>query len=436
MSNANVTVLTDENGVLREYREVRRKANVGERIKVIDDRKRGDHDFELGEILYVIHDNRWPNSNPNGGVSVSEHFQKARSKFEGRGIYNDRYVVLEPTDVVIIDGVRYREERRKARVGERVLITHGDDRRPDLYKVGDIGTVTGEDEDDGYGPKVKFSDGKEWWVGHRNGKSKCVVITPISETHTNALADLQSEIASLKRRVAELEARLTPATISVSIPQVTVNGTVDDVAQAVADAVKCELTKMSAQEFVSHAEELLGLTKSPQQLRDEIVERAKRDVVGLAKPHWNGSGDLVYAIHPFLYTAEFVVNRDKRTVVCLLRQYSRNNGHPVERRGIAKCAPDDCFNVHIGKAIALRRALGLSVPNEYLNAPQPTEVRVGDVVNGSGLFGAYTPDKTFTITADRGDNSFKYAERPSDWIYRHQIGRIIDDSREETEVFA
>ncbi len=53
----------------------------------------------------------------------------------------------------------------------------------------------------------------------------------------------------------------------------------------------------------------------------------------------------------------------------------------VRDRGIAKATPDDCFNIHIGKAIALRRALGLAVPDEYLNAPQPTEVRVGDFVS-------------------------------------------------------
>src|SRR5699024_11680223 len=50
------------------------------------------------------------------------------------------------------------------------------------------------------------------------------------------------------------------------------------------------------------------------------------------------------------------------------------------KRGIAKCDPSDCFNVHIGKAIALRRALEVEVPDEYLNTPQPTEVRVGDIV--------------------------------------------------------
>src|SRR5699024_6527622 len=82
-----------------------------------------------------------------------------------------------------------------------------------------------------------------------------------------------------------------------------------------------------------------------------------------------GSGDA--------YNGEFVVNKEKRTVVALLRGWGSGT---IVKRGIAKCAPKDCFNVHIGKAIALRRALGLEVPDEYLNAPQPTEVREGDIV--------------------------------------------------------
>jgi hypothetical protein len=404
MSNANTTILTDENGVLREYRQVKRKANVGERIKVIDDRKRGDHDFELGEILYVIHDNRWPNSNPNGGVSVSEHFQKARSKFEGRGIYNDRYVVLEPTDIVIIDGVRYREERRKARKGERILyVWEGE--QSQVYTAIDVkenGDVRVDDEYDDGTLMIHYG-------AYR-------VLTPIDEP--------------------KAESSTMPAVYNVTI-NVTVNGTVDDVARTVADAMKRELTKMSAQEFVSHAEELLGLTKSPQQLRDEIVERAKRDVTELAKPHWNGSGDLVYAIHPFLYTAEFVVNRDKRTVVCLLRQYSRNNGYPVVRRGIAKCAPGDVFNSHIGRAIALRRALGLPVPDEYLNAPQPTEVRVGDVV----VWKSDRERTEYRITGTDGNGTYDF--ETEDDVYKgyhyadlRGIVDIIDDSREATEVSA
>lgn len=112
--------------------------------------------------------------------------------------------------------------------------------------------------------------------------------------------------------------------------------------------------------------------------RDEIVEQAKRDLENL-KERVNGCYMINLNKGPFLIAcnAEFIVNKEKRTVVALLRPFRTRI---VIVRGVAKCDPNDCFNSHIGKAIALRRALGLPVPDEYLNAPQPTEVRVGDVV--------------------------------------------------------
>lgn len=117
--------------------------------------------------------------------------------------------------------------------------------------------------------------------------------------------------------------------------------------------------------------------KTAQERRDEIVEQAKADIDGLKKNHRYRVPDVNSRRCYFICYAEFIVNREKRTVVALLRGV---DSHEIFARGIAKAAPDDCFNVHIGKAIALHRALGLEVPDEYLNVPQPTEVREGDVV--------------------------------------------------------
>jgi hypothetical protein len=213
---------------------------------------------------------------------------------------------------------------------------------------------------------------------------------------------------------------MSKAVYNVTI-NVTVNGTVDDVARTVADAMKRELTKMSAQEFVSHAEELLGIGKSPQQpaaqgLRDEIVERAKRDVAYYAS---------IYGYSQAGYYVDFVVNREKRTIVALIRDPLTDE---VFARGIAKCAPGDVFNAHIGRAIALRRALGLPVPDEYLNAPQPTEVRDWDVVLYGNHKFTITPGNRHVFADGRGE------ARIDSLIAR--CGKIIDDSRDQTEVSA
>lgn len=108
--------------------------------------------------------------------------------------------------------------------------------------------------------------------------------------------------------------------------------------------------------------------------RKDIVNQAKADIEELK--HF---GDCYLLKRQAIYlNADFVINEEKRTVVALLRGLSSGE---VYVKGIAKCDPADCFNEHIGKAIALRRALGLDVPAEYLNAPQPEGKQVGDIVD-------------------------------------------------------
>jgi hypothetical protein len=147
--------------------------------------------------------------------------------------------------------------------------------------------------------------------------------------------------------------------------------------------------------------------------RDEIIEKAKRDVWKLGWEQETVFGRYV----------DFKINREKRVVVALLRS---KWSHRISKRGIAKCHPDDCFNAAIGRAIALRRALGLEVPDEYLNAPQPTEVRVGDIIayyNGSrGNLAVVSDDELPRY------NIAEYTALSTVLAHPH---KIIDDSREE-----
>ena len=361
----NVTILTDENGVQREYREVKRAAGVGELVK-------GSDGF-IGRA-----------------DSYSGIFTIGAS---GRTLKLGEYVVLEPTDVVIIDGVRYREERRKARVGERILIVNGDG-HTDSYRNGTVLTVTYVPSD--MGVCADAPNGRNVGVF----TEEYVVLVPIAEPQPSA-----------------------PQTvINVNLTLTIQPG--EDVAKAVADAIERELTKMSAQ----------GRGKSAQQpaaqcLRDEIVGRAKSDVAGLLNRNYPGLSPSVWLTSKngaiVNDKVEFVVNREKRTVVALVKRIMSGC---VTHRGIAKCAPDDCFNVHIGKAIALRRALGLTVPDEYLNAPQPTEVRVGDVVEYRGF-------KFSIVSPDSGKHGWS-VRRAALHSPVAICGHIIDDSRDQTEVSA
>lgn len=188
----------------------------------------------------------------------------------------------------------------------------------------------------------------------------------------------------------------------------------------------------------------LAVSNPDQRTRDAIIERAKRDVAELAlndrynehRREASGKEGPFYLSDIYGAYAEFIVNKEKRTVVCLLRGV---HTHDVLNRGIARCAPDECFNVYLGKAISLRRALGLEVPVEYVKAPAPTEARVGDVVAwryGAKICHAYEVRKVGGVnydllSLDSGD-LFENCQYTTDII----VPKIIDDSREGTEVGA
>jgi hypothetical protein len=174
---------------------------------------------------------------------------------------------------------------------------------------------------------------------------------------------------------------------------------------------------------------------SAQLTRDDIIEMAKRDVTHLQR---RMATHIVQTegnkwFQDYVTKAEFIVNREKRTVVSLVRLNDIfEESNKVVSRGIAKCHPDDCFNVHIGKAIALRRALGLEVPDEYLNAPQPTEIRVGDIIRWEHVdcdYQVISLENKFpnVIGINRDGSRF---EACGGNFYHHGM-KIIDDTREE-----
>ncbi|MCY7967699.1 hypothetical protein MOB49_11405 [Bacillus haynesii] len=154
--------------------------------------------------------------------------------------------------------------------------------------------------------------------------------------------------------------------------------------------------------------------KTAQERRDEIVEQAKADVERLRTNNrlWR------------TFDITFDINRENRTVEAIAKKvFSRTAFY-----GTAICAPDDCFNIHIGEAIAIHRALGLEVPDEYLNAPQPTEVRVGDVVE----CGSLKDVRHVKVVAD-GEYIGTGLDKAviSSITVKHRLIRIIDDSRTE-----
>lgn len=259
-------------------------------------------------------------------------------------------------------------EKRPAKVGEKVLIL--DDFNEPNYMYHDVVPVIGGGDEHG----VAVRKLGEWPIYLNNEQYEVIVNN-----------EEDDEVENVEQRY-------------------------DIAVETARDAIEELRLATYAKGYEDARRELMAqapVEKTAQERRDEIVERAKADVSGLLK-------------RDIGHDHEFIVNTEKRTVVVLRKLRGCTN---IVRRGIAKAAPDDCFNVHIGEAIALHRALGLEVPDEYLNAPQPTEVRVGDVVAYRGF---YKTIDYVTVVADGEPTGGGRAALTSIAV-KH--GKIIDDSR-------
>jgi hypothetical protein len=292
--------------------------------------------------------------------------------------------------LTVIEGKQYRGVERAAGVGERIKIIKPDS-EDEKYERGEILNVV-----------ESFSDGDVYVSEYGRTfvlLSEYLTLEPVEPADDlRALVDgLTETVASLTLRVTELErksaqAKTSIGDITVKIPDMS------GIARRLADSIR---------EYVKP------------KTRDEIVEQARKDIAELIDRAKSTRMDTPSTSRYGSLDVEFVINRDKRTVVALLRDHWTGNKR-VRVSGKARCAPDDCFNAHIGRAIALRRALGLTVPDEYYSAPHPTEVRVGDIVEKNSC-------RRRVIASNEHPALFKTTQIGS----VNASGRIVDDSREE-----
>lgn len=439
--SAPITVLPDESlgGVLREYREVKRTANVGERIKFTGFDRGFNMDgveilLKVGEVLTVAdrYDHR-PNPENAVGVCVT-----------GRpNIRDNEYVVLEPTDVLRIDGGRFRMVDRKAAVGERVIITNPEEDSDVFgdYSIGETYVISRVDEytsgEDVYiaSPDV-YLHKREYAVlepvGGDESASAPLSTRPATEQIAENIASLAAKVQALEDDVKRMDTQLRVAREDIELIEEGVAGDIERLEKRV-KALEPGFSREKADATGRAIKRTLESIKSTQQIRDEIVERAKADVKALSVsmvrnvPVLHGGTAVFNLKHgdnapTFPDIVKFKVDRGKRTVVALI--YTSTG--TLWARGIAKCAPNAVFNAHIGRAIALRRALGLEVPTEYLNAPNPTEIRVGDVVDYGGRIATVALDGR---SIDTRTHTFISTAVGCD-------ATIIDDSRDDEAEFA
>lgn len=399
-----VTVLTDELGLQREYREVKREARVGDLIA-----------FDGNAI----------------GITAQKAYVVTGGDLDGAEFYDDdgdrRWeahipvgsCVLEPTNIVRINGERFRVVERKANVGELVVI---------------VGNTTGHCfplgsktyiQEQGRSGRVRGEDDRNGWLEHDNYR----VLVPVQAL---AREPLGSASDASQPNTAE-QARVADLVLKSHEQQARIDGltqTVANLARRVAELERGQAPKEAPRPTVGKK-----LT------RDEIIDKSKVDVAKLKRIGGDRYGILPSAssLCGKYYDVKFQINRKKNTVVALVYgKFSRT----LLSRGIAKCTPNDCFNVYIGMAIALRRALGLDIPQEYVNAPQPEEPQVGDVVtktkgSSAGVTGVvaqvggdYHPRNPTWKYVDGASGLTFFDERDTHfWVYKHRV-KVVDDSRD------
>jgi len=115
--------------------------------------------------------------------------------------------------------------------------------------------------------------------------------------------------------------------------------------------------------------------------RNDVIELAKHFVKQVERTRTH-TGYVYY--DPAEDTIEYDIDRDARKVTAKIR-LTRQPARPGTTQGYwahgtARTAPDDVFNVYIGKAIALARALNKDMPPEFTKAPAPDLPQKGDIL--------------------------------------------------------
>ncbi|MEC0328714.1 hypothetical protein P4H42_03635 [Paenibacillus macerans] len=288
--SAPITVLPDESlgGVEREYREVKRKAAVGERIKFTGFDRGFNMDgveilLKVGEVLTVA--GRYGHRPiPENAVGVC---------VTGRpNIRDNEYVVLEPTDVIRINDERFRMVDRKAAVGERVIITHpeGDSAGFGDYSIGETYVISRVDaylvgEDVYVAPPNVYLIGCEYAVLEPVNSAETapapLSTRPATEQIAENIASLAAKVQALEDVVKRMDTQLRVAREDIELIEEGVAGDIKSLESRVkALEVGDEMLRDLPQKVADSITELLETPapKTAQEIRDEIVERAKAEI--------------------------------------------------------------------------------------------------------------------------------------------------------------
>jgi len=240
-------------------------------------------------------------------------------------------------------------------------------------------------------------------------------------TKNQRITSLEKELSEVKNELSELRLVVNELCDKKSIEHSTTN-TVED------------KQKTGSPKHVRYIGEIKKpIEKSLNQQRAEIIERAKKFVEVKSEclkdsPSVLGGFERKEKENPnfnsYIMEVEFFINKEKHAITALCKSPSCGL---IRTKGIAKCNPSDVFNEHIGKAIALGRALGLDV-SEFEQAVQPTEFAVGQVVEANYEDPVWAP---FTISElnNKYNEGLKLWDSTDGCFISADKAKIINDTK-------
>jgi hypothetical protein len=186
-----VHVLPDESlgGVLREFVEVDRKAEVGDYVVFKSDGNR---------IAKVV-------TEKDNVINI------AKETFEITAVLFG--TTLEPTDIVHIDGVRYRLVDRKAKVGEKVIVfDHSNENGNGIFEVYNVYIVNNAISYVG-------KDGRHYGTSDKNYRVleplDSAEPEPIEVDTRHASPQVVDMLANLAQRIVELERKINDISVTL-----------------------------------------------------------------------------------------------------------------------------------------------------------------------------------------------------------------------------
>lgn len=300
---------------------------------------------------------------------------------------DDRGLPLWSTELQYIEKVEESDAKMtQFKIGDKVRIVNADAISSPMAEInnGDIFEITGDDG----GIKNMFQSYRvsdSAYLGINPGDIQHIELVSQKPTKNQRITALEQKVEAMQAEIDALKAAQKPKSILSGEGTLIFDGK--------------PIAKVSG---ISYK------TMTPNGQRKAIIDEAKAFVeVTLAEVDeqmgWQTTKIRTYKEHGRL-RIEFIVNTEKRTVVALAGYGNITELPDVLAKGIAKCNPSDVFNEHIGKAIALGRALGLDV-SKFEKAVQPSEVVVGMVVNRVNIYGDdLGPSKVKKVSKlDKGD---------------------------------